>query len=117
MTNVTKFELNEMMRREDAPLLNLVSRWESAYHKYLAAESTEREGLADQIEALEGRIARYVPTTFLGLGSVLRMAHTIMSARDVDRDSYVAHGPASLLVARAIAAIDCEDGMIGGEKT
>ncbi len=117
MTNVTKFELNEMMRREDAPLLNLVSRWESAYHKYLAAEPTEREGLTDQIEALEGRIARYVPTTFPGLGSVLRMAHTIMSARDVDRDSYVAHGPASLLVARAIAAIDCEDGMIGGEKT
>ncbi len=113
MTNVTKFELNEMMRREDAPLLNLVSRWELAYHKYLAAEPTEREGLTDQIEALEGRIARYVPTTFLGLGSVLRMAHTIMSARD----SYVAHGPASLLVARAIAAIDYEDGMIGGEKT
>ncbi len=52
--------MNEMMRREDAPLLVLVSRWELTYHKYLAAEPAEREGLADQIAALEGQIARYI---------------------------------------------------------
>ena len=116
MTNVTEMDMNEMMRRNDAPLVELVDQWEVAYHKF-AAEPEGRSELTDQIEAFEGQIARYTPTTFRGLGSILGMVHTILSVRDVNDDLYMAHGPATILVARAIAAIDRVDGMIGGSKT
>ena len=116
MTNVTKIDLSEMMRRDDEQLVELVKQWEVTCHKYLA----EREGRLErvtQIEGLEGQIARYTPTTFRGLVAILEMAHTILSARDANPDVYIAHGPATILVARAIAATDCADGMIDGKKT
>ena len=113
MTNVTEIDMNELMRREDAPLVDLVNQWEATYHKFLAAEPGERGGLADRIEGLEGRIARYTPRTFRGLCSILGMAHTILSARDANDDLYIGDGPAVALVVRAIAAVDREDGLIG----
>ena len=113
MTNVTEIDMNEMMRREDAPLLDFVDQWERAYHKYLAAEPGEIGGLPTQIESLEGQIVRHTPATFRGLCSILGMAHTILSTRDANDDLYMSQGPATALVARAIAAVDREDGMIG----
>ena len=112
MTNVTEIDMNEVMRREDDPLLDLVKQWEATYHKFLA-EPKGRLDLADQIEALEGRIARITPTTFPGLCSILGMAHTILAGRDANADDYIAAGPATALVVRAIDAVDRVDGLIG----
>ncbi len=114
MSNVADF--NEMMRREDEELYRLVNRWEATYYKYLVGDE-DRVGLADQIAALEGQILRCEPATFLGLIKVLKMAHMIMSGRDGDRDCFVTGGPATLLIARAIDAIDHLDGVIGRTET
>ena len=113
MTNVTEIDMNERMREEEAPLLELVDQWERAYRKYLAAEIGKKDGLPEQIESLEGQIVRWTPGTFRGRCSILGMAHTILSARDANDDLYMSQGPATALVARAIAAVDREDGMIG----
>ena len=113
MTNVTEIDMNELMRQEDGPLMEFVKQWERARHKFLAAEPGKKGELSDRIEELEGRIIRYVPTTFLGLALMLGMAHTIVSTREVDPDSYVAHGSASALIARAIVAVDRVGGIIG----
>ncbi len=116
MTNVTEIDLSEMMRRDDEQLVALVDQWEATCHKYLA----EREGRLErvtQIEELEGQIARTTPHTFRGLNSILHMAHTILSARDANPDTYIAHGPATILVARAIKATAYQDGMIDGKTT
>ncbi len=110
MTNVA--DINEMMRREDGELYYLVNQWEATYYKYLVGDE-ERVGLADKIAALEGQILRCEPTTFLGLVKVLQMAHMIMSARDADPDTYLTGGPATLLIAQAIVAVDHQDGVIG----
>ncbi len=112
MSNVAEIDMNELMRREDEALYKLVNQWEATYYKYRAAAEGRGE-LVDQIEALEGRIVRLTPATFLGLVKVLQMAHMIMSARDADPDSYIADGPAAALIARVIRAVDHEDGAIG----
>ncbi len=113
MTNVTEIDMNELMRREDAPLVDLVNQWEATYHKFLAAEIGKKDRLPEQIESLEGQIVRCTPTTFRGLCSILGMAHTILSTRDANDDLYMSQGPATALVARAIAAVDRENGLIG----
>ncbi len=112
MTNVTEIDMSERMRREDAPLVELINQWKATYHKYLAVIE-ERVEMADRIAALEGQIVRYTPTTFLGLVKVLQMAHMIMSARDAEPDSYIGEGPATILIRRAIDAVDHENGLIG----
>ncbi len=114
MSNVKEVDISELMRRNDAPLVELVDQWEQAYHAYVAAQAGKRGGLATRIEEIEGQIARYTPTTLPGLCSVLNMVHMILSVRDANADLYIAHGPATALVARAIAAVDRVDGMIGG---
>ncbi len=115
MTNVTEIDLSERMRRDDAPLLELVDQWETAYHKF-SAEPEGRVERAAQMEALEGQIVRYRPATFFGLGAILQMAHTILSARDANPDVYIARAPATALVACAIAATEYADGMIDKKK-
>ncbi len=110
MSNVA--EINEMLRREDEELYSLVNQWEATYYKYLVGDE-DRAELADRIAALEGQIIRCTPQTFLGLVKVLQMAHMIMSARDADPDCYLTGGPATLLIAQAIDAVDHEDGVIG----
>ncbi len=117
MSNVKEVDIGELMRRNDAPLVELVDQWEQAYHAFVAAQAGKREGLATRIEEIEGQIARYTPTTFRGLGSILHMGHMILSARDANSDCYIADGPATILVARAIKATAYQDGMIDGKTT
>jgi hypothetical protein len=117
MTSVTEIGITEMLRREDDELYKLVNQWEAATHGYLADTKESGVVLSDQIAALEGQIARHTPLTFVGLVKVLHMAHTIMSARDGYPDSFIGSGPATMLIARAIDAIDHEDGVIGRPET
>ncbi len=116
MSNVAKIDISEMMRRDDEEFVELVKQWEATCHKYLAEREGRLERVA-QIEAIEGQIARHTPTTFRGLGSILHMAHTILSARDANPDCYIADGPATILVARAITATAYSDGVIDRTKT
>ena len=112
MSNVAEIDINEMMCREDEELYKLVNQWEATYHKYLVV--TEGRGeLADQIAALEGQIVRHTPPPFLGLVKVLQMGQMIISARDADSDCYIVDGPATILIACAIDAVDHESGAIG----
>ena len=112
MSNVAEIDITEILRRDDEELYKLVQQWEATTHRYLTV--TEGRGeLADQIAALEGQIVRCTPTTFFGLGSILQMAHTILSARNADPDCYTGDGPVAMLIARAISAVDHEDGVIG----
>ena len=90
MSNVKEADISELMRRNDAPLVELVDQWEQAYHAFVPAQAGKREGLVTRIEEIVGQIARYMPTTFPGLCSVLNMAHTILSVRDANADLYIA---------------------------
>ena len=116
MSNVAEIEIAEMLCREDDELYKLVKDWEATTHRFLG-DTAGGAALADKIAALEGQIVRCTPRTFLGLVRVLHMAHTIMSARDAHPDGYTGDGPATMLIARAIDAVDHEDGLIGRTET
>ncbi len=62
--------------------------------------------------ALEGRIVAGHPLTFRGLNVLLEMVYDILAARDIDRESWVGCGPVTMLVARAVHAVQDSEGAI-----
>ena len=113
MSNVAEIDsTTEILRSGDDDLIKFIDQWEADTHRYVG--NPQKNGdLARLIATLEGQIVRCTPCTYYGLFKVLHMAHMIMSARDANPDCYTGDGPVTMLIMRAIYAVDHQDGVIG----
>ncbi len=107
----TQAEIDKDASREDKELLNDLDRLEAARGKFVAFIE-QRGDLGDEIVALQGRIVEVQPDTFVGAKGMLRMAHAILSVRDVDGRVFLGAGPATAVIGRVIAALDDKDGAL-----
>ena len=107
--------------REDAAFVGLVEEWQSLRARlrlYYADSSTctteDYTRMVDEMESLEGRIARFRPASFLGVREVLSMASDILAEQIRRPDMLLGDGPALELVCRASHALaECEGSILG----
>ena len=104
--------LDDTASREDDDYIKRIDRWKRlrAERKLIKPPSDDLIRMADEIEAVEGRIISGYPLTFRGLNVLLEMIYDILAARDIEQGQIDAHGPVTMLVARAAKAVECCEG-------
>ncbi len=94
---------------EDRELLEMIREWEAVRAK-AKHDVANRLELLERLEALEGRIRRRAPCSFLGVNKMLDMAFTIAAARQHNPDSYLGEGPLLDLISRIRFALERQEG-------
>ena len=99
---------------DDDHLLLFCENWQLSAAAHMGMDPNLRSANCRTMEGHLGNISALTPVSFSGLRAVLTVAATILAARAIDPDGYVASGDAFGLVACALRAAQFGDGEIGG---
>ena len=110
----TQRDRHGVPKDDDDDLLLFCENWQLSAAAHMSMERDKLSANCSRMEGHLGNISALTPVTFSGLRAVLRVAATILSARAIDPDGYVASGDAFGLVACALRAAGYGEGEIGG---
>ena len=114
MTKIDEYNRLKREEQEDARLVAAVDEWFAAALKTRIEPIAcgNRALLCEQMEALEGELVHFSPTSMAGIKKMLDVVLYVLQVRDAYPETWHMNCPASVILARCVEALSGSCGAI-----